>query len=341
MKSTFATIPADTAECLTADSPGNNQQLYFTSPSLTTDQRTLVMISDRSGDPNLVARDLASGRERQLTANRQGWLHSYVYFDGRPGEGLSRAAVSLDAPRGLVYHLHGRELRVADLDGGVRTLAVLPDDQVTAFTHVSADGRFLCVPTTAARALAGPLRDGRPVHDIDARVQAEGLSSWLRIYDTASGALAACAEVPRAWITHVQFAPDDAGLVLYNHEWPGDCGIRRMWLWDGATHRRLRPEGPGRSRRDWTCHEMWATGGAAVLVARRWRPGRDRPAGRLEALRPLHRRGRRLSAGLRRLLRGGGRSVRRLRGVDQSAAGRLERRQHRLDATLPPSFVVA
>lgn len=252
-------------ECLTPDSPGNNQLLYFTSPSLTADGQTLVLISDRSGDPNLVVRDLVGGRERVLTGNRHGWLQSYVYFDGRPGEGFGRASVSLDAGRGVVYHIQGRELLATALDGGSRVLATIPDGQVTAFTHVSGDGRFICVPTTAARAIAGPLREGRPAHDIDARVQAESLSSWLRIYDTANGAEVARAEVPCAWITHVQFAPDDAGLVLYNHEWPGDCGIRRMWLWDGVAHRRLRDEAEGRSRRDWTCHEMWADDGGSVI----------------------------------------------------------------------------
>jgi oligogalacturonide lyase len=254
-----------TCECLTPDSPGNNQLPYFTSPGLTADGRILVLISDRSGDPNLVARDLASGREWMLTDNRHGWMRSYVYFDGRPGEGFGRASVSLDPVRGVVYHLQGRELRAVGLDGGSRILATLPDDQVTAFTHVSANGRFVCVPTTSARAIEGPLSKGRPEHDVDARVQAEGLSSWLRVFDTASGALVACTEVPHAWITHVQFAPDGDGTILYNHEWPGDCGIRRMWLWDGNTHRRLRDEGRGRSRRDWTCHEMWADGGTSVI----------------------------------------------------------------------------
>lgn len=254
-----------TPECLTAESPGNNQLLYFTSPSLTADGRTLVMISDRTGHPNLVSRDLATGAERLLTDNQQGWLHSYVYFDGRVNEGFGRASVSLDATRGRLYFLQGRELRRIDLAGETRKLATLPEDQVSAFTHVSADGKRLCVPTTDARALAGPLKEGRPIHNIDERVQTVGLRSWLRIYDTGNGELIACPEVPKAWITHVQFSPIDARHVLYNHEWPGDCGIRRMWLWDGHTHRRLRDEADGRSRRDWTCHEMWADRGESVI----------------------------------------------------------------------------
>ena len=156
-----------------------------------------------------------------------------------------------------------------DLEGRERVLATLPLAQMTAFTHVSADGTRLCVPTTDARALddEAPLPPGKPDYGVDERVQAEGLSSYLRIFDTASGRELRCEPVPRAWVTHVQFSPVDRELILYNHEWPADCGIRRMWLWDGhaGTHTRLRTEGGGRSRHDWTCHEMWERDGSAII----------------------------------------------------------------------------
>jgi hypothetical protein len=71
--------------------------------------------------------------------------------------------------------------------------------------------------------------------------------------------------VPKAWITHVQFSPVDPTLVLYNHEWPADCGIRRMWLWNGSKHIRLRHEGDGRNRQDWACHEMWERDGKGII----------------------------------------------------------------------------
>src|ERR1051325_6339825 len=90
----------------------------------------------------------------------------------------------------------------------------------------------------------------KPAYDIDERVRREGLSSWLRLYDTATGALLRCERVPQAWITHVQFSPVHADWILYNHEWPSDCGVRRLWLWDGTRHRRLRDIGPGRRRDD-------------------------------------------------------------------------------------------
>ena len=189
-----------------------------------------------------------------------------MYFDGAPYRGFGRASVSVDAQRGVIYFIQGRQICAVDTNGMSRVLAELPAGQMTAFTHVSADGTRLCVPTTDARALDGdtPLK-GKPDYDIDVRVQKEGLASYLRVFDTATGKGILCERVPKAWITHVQFSPRDSNLILYNHEWPSDCGIRRMWLWDGQRHLRLRTEGDGRSRADWTCHEMWERDGSAII----------------------------------------------------------------------------
>src|SRR5690606_15347999 len=104
--------------------------------------------------------------------------------------------------------------------GNQRIVAEYPDGQMTAFTHVSADGQRLCVPTVDARALEGDERiDGRPAWNIDQRVREENLSSWLRVYDTRTGAVLLEERVPQAWITHVQFSPVDPEVILYNHEW--------------------------------------------------------------------------------------------------------------------------
>jgi hypothetical protein len=252
--------------CLTASPQSNDQLLYFTSTSLLSDDQHLVFLSDRTGCPNIFIRDLAAGTERQLTRNTEGFLKSYVYFDGVPYRGLGRASVSVDPQRGMIYYLQGRQVCVVDTNGTSRVLAELPADQMTAFTHVSGDGKRLCVPTTDARALDGDkLLTGKPKYNIDERVQQENLSSYLRVYDTSSGKELLCERVPKAWITHVQFSPRDPNLILYNHEWPGDCGIRRMWLWDGQRHIRLRNEGDGRKREDWTCHEMWERDGSAII----------------------------------------------------------------------------
>jgi hypothetical protein len=247
-------------------SEANDQLLYFTSTSLLAGDQRIVFLSDRTGPPNIFVRDLKTGRDQQLTTNTEGFLKSYVYFDGLPYRGLGRASVSVDPDRGIVYFLQGRKICAVDTNGNQRVLSEYPPNQMTAFAHVSADGTRLCVPTTDARALDGdkPL-NGKPAYDIDARVQQENLSSYLRVYDTTTGEEVACEPVPKAWVTHVQFSPRDRNWILYNHEWCSDSGIRRMWLWDGHRHIRLRTEGDRRSRTDWTCHEMWERDGSAII----------------------------------------------------------------------------
>lgn len=243
----------------------HHQLLYFTSTSLLSDHE-LVTIGTVNGQPNLHYLNLKTGTQCALTQHSEGVLRSYVYFDGQPFKGFGKASVALDTARRRVFYIHGREIRVVSMDGSQRVLAVLPDDQVTAFTHVSADGSRLCVPTTDARAFEGGKMTGPGLDfDIDARVQAENLYSTLHVFDTETGAVLQRERVAKAWITHVQFSPVNNDLILYNHEWPSDCGIRRVWLFDGKRHIRLRTEEGGRSRHDWACHEMWTRDGAYVL----------------------------------------------------------------------------
>src|ERR1035438_3705445 len=186
------------AKRITNNPKSNDQLLYFTSPSLLANDRRLVFISDRGGNPNLFLRDLESGEEHALTSNSEGVLKSYVYFDGQPYRGFGKASVSLHAPSGTVYFIQGRNICQVNPAGKLRVLAEYPAGQMTAFTHVSADGTRLCVPTTDARALDGDtILPGRPKYDIDARVQEEGLSSYLRVYDTTTGKEVLTERVPK------------------------------------------------------------------------------------------------------------------------------------------------
>ncbi len=253
-------------ERVTGNFDSNEQLLYFTSTSLTSDDSRIVFISDRTGHPNIFEKDLLTGRERQLTANFEGFLKSYVYFDGIPYQGLGKASTSFHAPSGTLFYIQGRDIRKVEANGKETTLARYPNGQMTAFTHVSADGKRLCVPTTDEFALDGRKQlNGKPDYNIDDRVQREGLSSFLTVYDTGTGEEILCEEVEKCWITHVQFSPVNSSSILYNHEWPSQCGIRRMWLFDGAQHKRLRTEGQGCSRNDWTCHEMWERDGSTIV----------------------------------------------------------------------------
>jgi oligogalacturonide lyase len=258
----------------TSHTSDNEQLLYFTSTSLLNDDRHLIFLSDRTGNPNIFLRDLKTGNERQLSSNTEGFLKSYVYFDGTPYKGFGKASVTVDPQNALIYYIQGRDIIVVDTSGNQRILAQYPAGQMTAFTHVSADGSLLCVPTTDARALDGDnILAGKPKYDIDQRVREEKLSSYLRVFDTKTGQQILCERVPEAWITHVQFSPVDKRLILYNNEWPSDCGIRRIWLWDGKTHHRMRDEGDGRSKADWTCHEMWQRDGKAIIYHGEYKNG--------------------------------------------------------------------
>ena len=150
---------------------------------------------------------------------------------------------------------------------------------ISRIVDQNADRPLLCVPVTDGRCLdydpktEGSGLDKRPVYDIDERVQKEHLSSYLCVYDTATGSLLYEKAVPDCWITHVQFNPANQEQILYNHEWSSfDCGIRRIWLYDHQKDEilRIRTEGMEhnghkRSRHDWVCHEMWQDDGKAVI----------------------------------------------------------------------------
>lgn len=268
----------------------NDQLLYFTSSSLTADNQTVVFLSDRDSaipkadDPdanvNLYALDRRTGEVRRLTDHRDGYLRSYVYFEGHPGCGFGLASPSLHSGSGDVYHLHGRELRCVNAHTGLaRTLSVLPADHVTGFTHVSDDNTRVCVPTIHESAF-------RDISKIDATVQELGLVGHVRVFDTQTGTEVTDIEVDRGWVTHVQFQPGRSDVVLFNHEWPADAGIRRVWLWDGTNIHRMRDEGPGddrsapRYRADWVCHEVWSRDGRSIVYHGTYANGADRFAGR-------------------------------------------------------------
>lgn len=250
----------------------NTQMLYFTCSSLSLDDQRIYLISDRDGNPNIFVCNTETGEAKQLTHNMKGYLKSYVFFDGGYYEGLGKSSVCLDSAHDIVYYIQDDKICKTTIDGTTTILNTVPEDRMTAFTHVSADGKKLCVPMTDGRCLdfdpetEGTGLDKRPVYDIDKRVQDEKLNSYLYVYDTQTGELLFVETVPNCWITHVQFNPVNSDQILYNHEWSHkDCGIRRMWLFDGEKHVRIRTEAPDRSRNDWVCHEMWSDDGKTII----------------------------------------------------------------------------
>lgn len=261
----------------------DTQLLYFTCSSLSMDDERIYLISDRDGHPNVWMHDMFRGIDRKLTDNQKGILKSYVYFDGTENEGLGKASVSLDYVNERIYYIQDDRICRTDKEGNIRELNRVPDGRMTAFTHVSSDGKRLCVPMTDGRILdfdpdtEGYGLDKRPKYNIDQRVQEEKLNSYLCVYDTETGELLFEKTVPLCWITHVQFNPQDSDVIMFNHEWPAfDCGIRRVNIYDRKRdmiyHVRSEGENTGgnsrgyaRKRQDWVCHEMWTDDGKTII----------------------------------------------------------------------------
>ena len=266
-----------------ANETANSQLLYFTCSSLSYDDERIYMISDRDGHPNVYMKNLLTGEWRKLSDNQQGILKSYVYFDGIEGEGLGKASVCLDYIRECVYYIQDDKIMKASSDGKRTILNTVPSGRMTAFTHVSQDGKNLCVPMTDGRILdfnpetEGYGLDKRPKYNIDGRVQDEHLNSYLYVYDTEAGDLLYEKTIPLCWITHVQFNPADSDIIMYNHEWASfDCGIRRINIYDHHNDMfyHVRTEGVdtlgdsrgyARSKEDWVCHEMWTDDGKTII----------------------------------------------------------------------------
>lgn len=279
MRLSFLEELMNTKELICGSDLYDTQMLYFTCSSLSHDDKYIYLISNRTGSPNVFRHDIEREECIQLTKNENGILKSYVYFDGKENQGLGKASVSLDCYRNIIYYIQDDKICSCDFHGNIKVLNTLPENMMTAFTHVSNDGKLLCVPMTDGRCLdydpetEGSGLDKRPIYDIDERVQKESLNSYLCVYDTSTGDLLYRKTIPKCWITHVQFNPVNPNQILYNHEWSSfDCGIRRMWLYDHDTDEYfqvrtvgLEHNGNMKSQNDWVCHEMWGDDGEYII----------------------------------------------------------------------------
>ena len=179
---------------VTTNTSANEQLIYFTSSSILKEDNRLIVISDVSGDINLHLLDEQTGTYTRLTDNHNGYMKSYVYFDGNEYKGFGKASVSIDRSNDVVYYIQDNILFSVNMRAHIKKLAELPSDQMTAFTHVSGDGSKICVPTTDARALEGFSRQTN-CYDIDKRVREENLCSYIRVFDTQTGAQEICEKV--------------------------------------------------------------------------------------------------------------------------------------------------
>ncbi|MDF2962268.1 MAG: hypothetical protein K0S39_4003 [Paenibacillus sp.] len=241
--------------------PGNHHHLYFTSSSFTLDNKQVLYISaDLQGNPNIFKLSLESGEAVQLTDNREGILKSYVYYEGKPYRGLGKASPSYNPHTEQLLYLQGNEVRLLHITTlEERVIFELPSGSMTGFTHLSADGKYACVPYISSDAF--DVGEGNPFSLIREKVKAEQIESRMLVIDTETGK----GEIlfsQVGWITHVQFHPTDYRKILYNHE--GGMVEQRIWLYDHGQIHKVRDQS-GASTDLWICHEMWLRDGDGIL----------------------------------------------------------------------------
>lgn len=248
--------------------PSKNQHLYFTSLSVTDDDRWLTFISDRNGHPNLYAIRRNTGVMRQLSWNANGLLRGYVYPSGGR-KGLAKASPCLDARHNRLFYIRDDAVHVVNLDeveATERCLGDLPEGWYTAFTHVSPDGALLCVPLADPRAFAEPMENQWvQLRRVPVIMRAGNMHTHILLVNTQTGMTRIAAKVP-FWVTHVQFDPAGSGRIIFNQEgqWP-ESGIPlpdRVWCLetDGSYHP-LAKETAG----EWRSHENWSSDGSSIV----------------------------------------------------------------------------
>lgn len=248
--------------------PATNQHFYFTSPSVTADDRWLVFISDRDGHPNIYSIRRENGVIRRLSDNSGGILKSYVYPQGGR-RGLNKASPCLDAVRNRVYYIRDDTVYRVDLDAAEpleHEICRLPVGWVGAFTHISPDGRKLCVPCTDPRAFIDPAADQwEQMRRVPPRLREKALVSQICLIDTEKRTLLRVVKVP-FWVTHVQWDPAGSGRVIFNQEGfaegTGHPPHNRIWcLETNGAFRPLSPEPEG----EWRSHENWTPTGSGII----------------------------------------------------------------------------
>jgi hypothetical protein len=267
------------------NAPCTNQHLYFTSFSVTQDDRWLAILSDRDGHPNLYAIDRRDGAIRRLSNNQNGLLRSYVYPQGGL-RGLSKASPCLDVSRNRIFYVRDDVVYVADLQSE-RPVCALPSQWYGAYTHLSPDGKTFCIPCSDPRAFADGCRtQWEQLEKVPARMKREGLVTRLYFVDVEKGMSRIAAEIP-FWVTHVQFDPTGTGRMIFNLEGFNEDGQplpNRIWCLETDGSYRPLSEQPVT---EWRTHENWALDGQSI-VYHGWRVGEAFVAARTWDGRLLH-----------------------------------------------------
>jgi Tol biopolymer transport system component len=266
-RSTYADSDTGATVIQWTNAPCTNQHLYFTSFSVTADDRWLTFISDRDGHPNLYAIDRRTGKIRRLSKNTSGILHSYVYPQGGL-TGLSKASPCLDPIKNRLFYIRNDEVYFVNLDepeAVERKVCDLPSGWYGAYTHTSPDGKTLCVPCTDPRAFADETSQWQQLDRVPLCMIQQHLVTRIYLIDVESGHARIAAETPH-WVTHVQFDPAGTGRIVFNREGhlnsEGPPLPDRIWcLETDGTFRPLSPEPRG----EWRSHENWAPDGRGIV----------------------------------------------------------------------------
>jgi len=255
------------------DLKGNDRLIYFTSDSLLANDQTLIFLSDRNeGHRNLFSLNLRTREAIQLTDNQQGIFERVRdSFEKDEEVGLTNAAVSKHT--GDVYYIQNRQIRCVNIHTLEESIIAseFPKEVhiVSAIPCVDENNQYLLVPTISRETFSDLKNPSVFSFDISTKVHRLGLHTVMHRFHTDGRGEEILWEEP-GWVTHVQFRPKNVEWILFNHEWDPKAGIDRMWLWDGSSARRLRPEGPNevgfpRSADDWVCHEIWQRDGEAIV----------------------------------------------------------------------------
>lgn len=195
------------------------QHLYFTSPSITNDNKYLIVISESNGIPNLLCIDRETKKVNQLT-NSKGLLKSYTYPEGGL-KGFSKASPFLDSSKNVVYWIEDNQVWKKGLDSSVKPvkLASLPKGWLTGYIHLSSDGKKICVPCTDPRAFNDneDLTQHDQLKNVPFRMLENNCKSKLLIIDVETNQIENEVLLP-FWVTHVQFQPDNSDVILCNSE---------------------------------------------------------------------------------------------------------------------------
>lgn len=240
--------------------PGSHHHLYFTSNSFSEDNESIMFISNCDQNSNIFKISLLDGEAQQLTDNQDGYLKSYVYYDGNLFRGLGKASVSYNPGTNQVLYIVGREVRILDVDSlEEEVISVLPKDVMTGFTHLSSDGKYACVPYVTADAF--DVGGGNQMQHIKNKIHSQKIESRVLLVNTGTRESDVLFSHV-GWITHVQFHPNSYEEILFNHE--GGSVDQRIWLYRSGGIEKVRDESM-ETEPIWICHEVWSQDGNDII----------------------------------------------------------------------------